>query len=133
MLSVLVWQEGGDKVALLMGIGVAGISGARILARQAKQGRQADPLDPAPIQFEIVPDRHFGPDASQQIALGGMTIAMPIFLQTAVLEYKTLMQAGPQHGAALDKQYVFAAVSDGRRSAGKIPGRQLSSGSVSDC
>jgi MFS family permease len=40
VLSILVWQEGGDKVALLMGIGVAGISGlAYWLVKRKREGK----------------------------------------------------------------------------------------------
>ncbi|QJY49203.1 MFS transporter [Pseudonocardia broussonetiae] len=91
VLSILVWQEGGGAVGLIMLIGVAGLVGLVLwLRRQADRGRTTL-LDPA-----LFVSRHFRIGVSQQlfqqIALGGTMIVLPIYLQM-VLEYDA-MEAG---------------------------------------
>ena len=112
VLSILVWQEGGDKVALLMAIGVVGISGlAYWLNRRKKEGKPIL-LDPALFSSKLFRTGISG-QMLQQVALGGMMIAMPIFLQM-VLEYNS-MQAGLSM-APLSISMFLAAVLMGRAS-----------------
>ncbi|MDO8208856.1 MFS transporter [Conexibacter sp. CPCC 206217] len=91
VLGILVWQEGGESVAALLLLGVVAMA-ALIgwLRRRTRQGRPAL-LDPG-----LFHSRRFRLGVSQellqQIALGGMVIALPIYLQL-VLEYDA-MQAG---------------------------------------
>jgi MFS family permease len=115
VLSILVWQEGGDKVALLMAIGVAGISGLAYWLNKRKKAGKPILLDPGLFTSKLFRTGISG-QMLQQIALGGMMIAMPIFLQM-VLEYNS-MQAGLSM-APLSISMFLAAVLMGR-SAGKF-------------
>ena len=91
VLGILVWQEGGEYVVAILvsgGIALAGL--ARWLVRRKRQGK------PTLIDPDLFRSKHFELGISeqmlQQIALGGLMIALPIYLQM-VLEYNA-MQAG---------------------------------------
>jgi EmrB/QacA subfamily drug resistance transporter len=91
VLGILVWQEGGEAVGALLAIGVAGL--AAFVAWLRRRNREGKPalLDP-----DLFTSKYFRLGVSgqmlQQIALGGMMIALPIYLQM-VLEYDA-MEAG---------------------------------------
>jgi EmrB/QacA subfamily drug resistance transporter len=91
VLGILVWEEGGGAVAALLTIGVVGlVSLAWWLVRRKRQGK------PALLDAGLFESKYFRLGISsqtlQQIALGGMMIALPIYLQM-VLEYNA-MEAG---------------------------------------
>jgi EmrB/QacA subfamily drug resistance transporter len=91
VLGILVWQEGGDFVVLLIVLGVVAMASLfRWLARRKREGK---PMLLDPDLFKSAGYR-FGISGQllQQIALGAMMIALPIYLQI-VLEYNAL-QAG---------------------------------------
>ncbi len=88
VLGILVWQEGGEAVGLLIGLGVVGLALlAWWLVKRKKEGN-VTLLDP-----DLLRSRMFRLGISgqmlQQIALGGSMIVVPIFLQM-VLEYNAL-------------------------------------------
>ena len=88
VLGILVWQEGGEYVLLLMAVGVVALALlAWWLVRRKREGR-VTLLDPSLFRFP-----HFTLGISQQtlqnIVLGGAMIALPIFLQMT-LEYNAL-------------------------------------------
>jgi MFS family permease len=86
VLGILVWQEGGESVAAIIALGVAAMATlAWWLRRRTREGK--------PALFSSKPFR-FGISGQmlQQISLGGLMIALPIYLQM-VLEYNAL-QAG---------------------------------------
>ena len=88
VLGILVWQEGGDYVALLIAIGALALWAlARWLVRRHREGK-VTLLDPE--LFEL-PHFKLGFTAQmlQNITLGGAMIALPIFLQIK-LEYDAL-------------------------------------------
>jgi EmrB/QacA subfamily drug resistance transporter len=88
VLSILVWQEGGDAVVELLAVGaLAMLALVRWLVRRR---RQAKPVLLDPGLFES-PHFRLGVSSQmlQQIALGGLMIALPIFLQM-VLEYSAM-------------------------------------------
>ena len=91
VLGILVWQEGGESVAALIVIGLIAMAGlVRWLLRRK---RRAEPTLLDPGLFSSKPFRlGITQQTLQQIALGGMMIALPIYLQM-VLEYNA-MQAG---------------------------------------
>src|SRR5215203_1109214 len=91
VLSILVWQEGGESVGLVLIVGAAALVGLVFwLVRGKRAGRQTL-LDPA--LFRSKPFRlGISQQMLQQIALGGTMIVLPIYLQM-VLEYNAL-QAG---------------------------------------
>src|SRR5688500_16011593 len=80
VLGVLVWQEGGEFVGALMIMGVAALVGLGFwLVRRKRRGRPTL-LDPDLFRsalFQVgVSQQLF-----QQVALGGLMIALPIYLQ----------------------------------------------------
>jgi MFS family permease len=88
VLGVLVWQEGGESVAALLLIGLAAIAAlVRWIVRRKRAGKPAL-IDPALFSSKLF---SFGIAqlVLQQIALGGMLIALPIYLQL-VLGYNAL-------------------------------------------
>jgi len=91
VLGILVWQEGGEAVGALIAIGAVAMAGlAWWLVRRKRQGK-APLIDPdlfASKPFRI----GISQQMMQQISLGGLMIALPIFLQM-VLEYNA-MKAG---------------------------------------
>lgn len=91
VLGILVWQEGGESVAVLLAIGVIAMGAfAYWLVRRRRKGKPTL-IDPALFRSVVY---RFGISQQmlQQIALGGTMIALPIYLQI-VLEYNA-MQAG---------------------------------------
>ena len=88
VLSILVWQEGGESVGALMVIGLAGLIGFALWLRRRKRAGQPTLIDP-----DLFSSKAFRLGISQQmlqqISLGGMMIALPIYLQM-VLEYDAL-------------------------------------------
>jgi len=80
VLGILAWQEGGDSVAALLAVGLAGIAGlAWWLVRRKRDGKPAL-IDPELFKIKLF---RFGitEGVLQQIALGGLLIALPIYLQ----------------------------------------------------
>jgi MFS family permease len=88
VLGVLVWQEGGESVAALLVLGLAALGAfVRWLVRRRREGKPTL-LDPTLFASKLF---SFGiaQGILQQIALGGMLIALPIYLQL-VLGYNAL-------------------------------------------
>ena len=88
VLGILIWQEGGGYVGLVIGIGVlALVSLAFWLVRRKRRGK-ATLLDPG-----LLASKPFRAGVSgqllQQITLGGTMIVLPLYLQM-VLEYNAL-------------------------------------------
>ncbi len=117
VLSILVWQEGGESVAALLVVGLVGLGGlVRWLTRRKREGKPTL-IDPG--LFESKGFR-FGvsQQATQQIALGGTMIALPIYLQM-VLEYNA-MEAGLSI-APLSLSMFAVALLAGRRAIKRRP------------
>lgn len=117
VLGILVWQEGGERVLLLIAIGVVGLSGLFWWLRRRKRVGRAALLDPDLFR---IPTFRLGATGQmlQQIALGGMMIALPIYLQM-VLEYNS-MQAGLSM-APLSLSMFAVAVVAGKRAGKRRP------------
>lgn len=114
VLSILVWQEGGEAVGFLMVVGiVAMFLFAQWLVRRKKQEK------PTLIDPDLFRSRYFRLGITgqtlQNIALGGMMIALPIYFQM-VFEY-TAMETGLAL-APLSLSMFAVALIAGRR-AGK--------------
>src|SRR5262245_23131997 len=91
VLGILVWQEGGEAVGALLVVGAIAMGGlAWWLVRRKRDGKPTL-IDPDLFRSVIF---RFGISQQmlQQISLGGVMIALPIYLQM-VLEYNAL-QAG---------------------------------------
>lgn len=126
VLGILVWQEGGEFVALLIAIGAVALGGlAYWLIRRKREGK-ATLLDPdlfrsKPFRFGITGQM------LQQISLGGMMIALPIYLQM-VLEYNAL-GAGLTL-APLSLSMFGVALLAGRRAGKRRPAALIRAGFV---
>ena len=117
VLGILVWQEGGESVAALLVVGLVGLGGlVRWLMRRKREGKPTL-IDPG--LFESSGFR-FGvsQQLTQQIALGGTMIALPIYLQM-VLEYNAL-EAGLSI-APLSLSMFAVALLAGRRAVKRRP------------
>lgn len=117
VLGILVWQEGGEAVGLLLLVGVASLGLlAGWLVRRRRQGR------PALLDAGLFSSPWFRLGISQQmlqqIALGGTMIALPIYLQM-VLEYSALL-AGLSL-APLSLTMFAVALIAGRRTGRRRP------------
>lgn len=91
VLSILVWQEGGESVLLLLVIGITALAlFAWWIVRRKKQGK------PFLLDPQLFSSKHFTAGVAgqmlQNISLGGMMIVLPIYFQM-VFEY-TAMQTG---------------------------------------
>jgi EmrB/QacA subfamily drug resistance transporter len=88
VLSILVWQEGGESVGGLLVVGLVAMGALVWWLRRRKRSGRPTLLDP-----ELFASPHFRLGVSeqllQQIALGGTMIVLPIYLQM-VLEYDAL-------------------------------------------
>src|SRR3954452_10325962 len=88
IIGILVWQEGGEYVGVLIALGLVGLGSlARWLVRRKRAGRPTL-LDPDLFKADIF-RLGITSQTLQNIALGGLMIALPIFLQM-VLEYNAL-------------------------------------------
>ena len=117
VLGILVWQEGGEAVGALLATGVVALGlFAWWLRRRKRLGKPAL-LDPG--LFES-PYFRLGVTQQmlQQIALGGMMIALPMYLQM-VLEYSA-MQAGLSL-APLSLSMFAVALLAGKKAGGRRP------------
>jgi hypothetical protein len=80
VVGVLVWQEGGEYVGPLLAVGVAAMVALVYWLRRCKRGGRPALLDPTLFTsklFSIGTSQIF----LQQVALGGLLIALPIYLQ----------------------------------------------------
>jgi MFS family permease len=88
VLGILVWQEGGEYVGLLIAIGLASLATFAWWLRRRKRIAKAVLLDPDLFGSKVF-RLGITQQTLQQIALGGTMIALPIFLQM-VLEYSAM-------------------------------------------
>jgi EmrB/QacA subfamily drug resistance transporter len=117
VMGILVWQEGGDKVGLLIAIGAISLTGLGFwLVRRKREGR-VPLLDPDLLRSKMFRLGITG-QMLQQIALGGSMIVVPIFLQM-VLEYDA-MQTGLTL-APLSLTMFIVAMLAGKRAEGRRP------------
>ena len=126
VLGILVWQEGGEYVGLLMVIGaVALVALARWLIRRKRAGK-VTLLDP-----DLFGHPNFTAGVSgqmlQQITLGGAMIALPLFFQMT-LEYDAL-EAGLSL-APLSLTMFAAALVAGKKAGGRRPAAIIRTGFI---
>ena len=117
VLGILVWQEGGESVAVLLAIGaIAMVAFGFWLVRRQRRGKPTL-IDPDLFKSGLF---RFGitEQMLQQIALGGTMIALPIYLQM-VLEYNA-MEAGLRL-APLSLTMFAVAILAGKRSGKRRP------------
>src|SRR6476660_9927590 len=117
VLGILVWEEGGGAVVALLAVGATALGSlAWWLRKRKREGK------PALIDVDLFKSKYFRLGITgqtlQQIALGGLMIALPIFLQM-VLEYSA-MGAGLSL-APLSLSMFAVALIAGRKAAGHRP------------
>jgi Na+/melibiose symporter-like transporter len=88
VLSILIWQEGGESVAAVLVLGLVALGALAFWLTRRKRLRLPTLLDPGLFKAKLF---RLGVSAQmlQQISLGGMMIALPMYLQM-VFEYNAL-------------------------------------------
>jgi EmrB/QacA subfamily drug resistance transporter len=117
VLGILVWQEGGESVALLLVLGGVAMAALVYWLVRRKREQKATLLDPGLFSSTMFRAGISG-QMLQQIALGGTMIVLPIYLQM-VLEYNA-MQAGLSL-APLSLTMFAIALLAGRRAGRRRP------------
>jgi EmrB/QacA subfamily drug resistance transporter len=119
VLGILVWEEGGEAVGALIAVGVVAL-GSLVwwLNRRKREGK------PALLDVGLFASKYFRlgitSQTLQQIALGGLMIALPIYLQM-VLEYDA-MEAGLSI-APLSLTMFAVALLAGRKAGNRSPSK----------
>src|SRR4051794_32034906 len=117
IIGILVWQEGGEYVGVLIAVGLVCIGSlARWLVRRKRDGKPTL-LDPDLFRADLF-RLGISSQMLQNISLGGTMIALPIFLQM-VLEYNAL-QTGLTI-APLSLTMFASALLAGKRAARRRP------------
>jgi EmrB/QacA subfamily drug resistance transporter len=126
VLGILVWQEGGEAVGALIVLGA--VSMALLAGWLLRRKREGKPtlLDPDLFRSKMFRLGISG-QTLQQISLGGMMIALPIFLQM-VLEYSAL-QTGLSI-APLSLTMFAVSILIARRGARRRPAAVIRAGFV---
>ena len=121
VLGILVWQEGGEFVGLLMAVGaVALVSLARWLVRR-KRAERVTLLDPDLFRHPNFTAGISG-QMMQQVTLGGAMIALPLFFQMT-LEYDALesgLSLAPLSLTMFATAMIIGRVAGGQRPAAII-------------
>ncbi len=117
VLGILVWQEGGEYVVLIMAVGAVALAVLAWWLIRRKREQQVTLLDP-----DLFRHPNFTAGISgqmlQQVTLGGAMIVLPLFLQMT-LEYNAL-QAGLSL-APLSLTMFAAAMVAGRKAGDRRP------------
>ena len=124
VLGILVWEEGGEAVVLLIAVGVVALGSlAWWLVRRKREGK------PALLDVGLFASKYFRlgitSQTLQQIALGGLMIALPIYLQM-VLEYNA-MEAGLSI-APLSLSMFAVALIAGKKAGHRSPSKIIRAG-----
>ncbi len=117
VLGILVWQEGGEFVLLIMAIGAVALGALAYWLIRRKREDKVALLDPDLFK---VPNFRVGVSQMvlQQITIGGAMIALPLYLQVT-LEYNA-MQAGLSM-APLSLTMFAVALLAGKRAGKRRP------------
>jgi hypothetical protein len=124
VLGVLAWQEGAESVGILIALGAVSLAGLAWWLVKRKRAGKTTLLDPdlfAAKAFRLGITQQM----LQQIALGGLMIALPIYLQM-VLEYNA-MQAGLSI-APLSLSMFAVALLTGRKAGDRRPAAIIRAG-----
>ena len=126
VLGILVWQEGGESVAALLAAGGVAMGSLVYWLKRRKREGKPTLLDPELFESKLF---RYGISGQmlQQIGLGGMMIALPIYLQM-VLEYNA-MEAGLSL-APLSLSMFAAALIAGKRAGNRRPASVIRMGFV---
>jgi hypothetical protein len=124
VLGILVWQEGGGYVGLIISIGAVTLAGLAYWLIARRRSGKPTLLDPdlfEHLNFRIGVSQQM----LQQITLGGAMIALPLFLQMT-LEYNA-MQAGLAL-APLSLSMFGMALLAGRKAGNRRPANLVVAG-----
>jgi EmrB/QacA subfamily drug resistance transporter len=119
VLGILVWEEGGGAVGALIAVGLVAL-GSLVwwLKKRKREGK------PALLDVGLFASKYFRlgitSQTLQQISLGGLMIALPIYLQM-VLEYNAL-EAGLSLAPLSLTMFAVALVA-GRKAGNRSPSR----------
>jgi MFS family permease len=126
VIGILVWQEGGEFVGLLIAVGLVALGSlARWLVRRKREGKPTL-LDPDLFKHDLF-RLGISSQMLQNIALGGAMIALPIYLQM-VLEYDA-METGLTI-APLSLTMFATAIVAGKRADRHRPASVIRAGSA---
>jgi predicted MFS family arabinose efflux permease len=124
VLSILIWQEGGEAVVETLLVGLLALGGLAYWLVKRKRQQRTTLLDPG--LFKAKPFRlGISEQMLQQISLGGMMIALPMYLQM-VFEYNAL-EAGLSL-APLSLSMFGISILAGRRAGARRPGGIIRAG-----
>src|SRR6478609_4396729 len=126
VLGILVWQEGGEFVLLLMAVGAVALGSLAWWLTRRKRSGQVTLLDPGLFQSANFTTGVQG-QMLQQIALGGAMIVLPLFLQMT-LEYNA-MQAGLSLAPLSLTMFAVALVA-GKKAGDRRPATLIRAGFV---
>jgi MFS family permease len=115
VLGILIWQEGGSYVGVVIGIGVVALGSLAWWLRDRKRRGRATLVDPGLFGSTLFRTGVSG-QLMQQIALGGTMIVLPIYLQM-VLGYNALLSGVSI--APLSLSMFAIALLAGRRGTGR--------------
>ena len=124
VLGILVWQEGGELVGILIALGVAALAAFAWWLRRRKERGEATLIDPGLFASRLFRLGITG-QMLQQIALGGAMISLPIYLQM-VLEYNA-MEAGLSLAPLSLSMFAVARLA-GKRAAARRPSSVIRAG-----
>jgi EmrB/QacA subfamily drug resistance transporter len=124
VLGILVWQEGGESVAALIVVGAATLGGFVAWLQRRKRAGKATLVDPDLFRLPLF-KAGVTQQGLQQVALGGMMIALPIYLQM-VLEYNA-MEAGLSLAPLSLSMFALALIA-GRRGGRRRPSSVVRAG-----
>ena len=125
VIGILVWQEGGEFVGLLIAVGLVALGSLAYWLVRRKREDKPTLLDPDLFRHALF---RLGASSQmlQNVALGGAMIALPIYLQM-VLEYNAL-QTGLTL-APLSLTMFATAVIAGKRAGKRRPAAIIRGGS----
>ena len=124
VLGILIWQEGGEWVVATICVGLASLALLTFWLRKRKGEGKTALIDPGLFKFKPFAIG-ISEQSLQQISLGGLMIALPIYLQM-VFEYNAL-EAGLSL-APLSLTMFAVALIAGRRAGKRRPSRLIQIG-----
>ncbi len=124
VLGILVWQEGGEAVGLLLALGAVSLGALAWWLVRRKRAGKAVLLDPDLFRAKLFRSGVSG-QLLQQVGLGGTMIALPIYLQI-VLEYSAMGAGLPIAPLSLSMSAV--ALIAGRKGGNRRPAGLIRAG-----
>lgn len=124
VLGILMWQEGGELVGLMMSVGVAALAALAWWLVHRKRVGKVTLLDPDLFRHPNFTAGATG-QALQNATLGGAMIALPLFLQMT-LEYDALRTGLSM--APLSLTMFAVAILAGKKAGGRRPSAIIRAG-----